>query len=208
MQSTNAPSELDKGQKHGPHGDTLLGLVGQIVRRIEDPKLLFAIIVTLLVCLLAISPALAGGTTDSRFIVTVVAILVFSVIVLIIVGVLNRVQSDIEAIRLALRGILMKHEFGPLKALEGTDKAEITKEPNLVKYLHRLDGLNFIQPTSGYGLADIENIGNGKKFDLKEYLYITDEGRAYLDITTKLKIFKPGVDWHDSDPWTPLPPSR
>jgi hypothetical protein len=115
--------------------------------------------------------------------------------------------SEIEAIRITLRGILTKHEFGPLKGLEGPGKAEIKKEPHLYTYLHKLDGLNFIQPKPGHLLADIENMENGKWFDLKEYLYITNEGRAYLDITTKLNIFKSGVDWTESYPWTPLPPS-
>jgi hypothetical protein len=53
--------------------------------------------------------------------------LVFSVIVIIVVGMLNRVQSDIEAIRIALRGILMKHEFGPLKALDGVERLRLQK---------------------------------------------------------------------------------
>jgi hypothetical protein len=139
------------------------------------------------------------------FIFTVVAILVFSTI---ITWRLSGVQSDIEAIRVALRGILTKHEFGPLKGLEGPGKVHIKQEPNLVKYLHRLDGLNFIQPNPGHGLYQIEQIPNDTMFDLKDYLHITDEGRAYLDITTKLKIFKAGVDWTDPYPWTPLPPSR
>ena len=43
-------------------------------------------------------------------------------------------QSDIEAIRVALRGILTKHEFGPLKGLDGTGGVPIRKEPNLVRW--------------------------------------------------------------------------
>jgi hypothetical protein len=208
MQPANAPSEPDQGQKHGAHEASLVGLVGQVVSRIQDPKLLFAItVVMLLVFLLVTSPAWARGTTDARFIVTVAAILIFSAIVIIVVGMLNRVQSDIEAIRIALRGILMKHEFGPLKRLEGTDKAEITKDPHLITYLHRLDGLNFIQPHSEGGLYDIEKKADGDRIDLNDYLHITNEGKAYLAITTKLKIFKPGVKWDDPYPWTPLPPS-
>ena len=117
-------------------------------------------------------------------------------------------QSDIEAIRVALRGILTKHEFGPLKGLDESGKVQIRKEPNLANYLHRLDGLNFIQPNQGRGLYDLENIENNLMFDLKDYLHITDEGRAYLDITTKIGIFKTGVDWKDPYPWVPLPPSR
>jgi len=206
MQPANAPSEPDKGQKHGAHEGTLVEQFGQAVSRIQDPGLLFAIAVVML--LLVTSPAWARGLTDLRFIVTVGAILVFSLIVIIVVKRLNRVQSDIEAIRLALRGILMKHEFGPLKALAGPGKAKITKGPNLDKYLHRLDGLNFIQPNPGYGLGTIERIPNDQQFDLKDYLYITEDGKAYLDITTKLEIFKSEVDWENPYPWTPLPHSR
>ena len=40
---------------------------------------------------------------------------------------IDRNESDINAIRVALRAILTKHEFGPLKALEGPGKAEIRK---------------------------------------------------------------------------------
>jgi hypothetical protein len=118
-------------------------------------------------------------------------------------------ESDIEAIRVALRGILTKHEFGPLKGLNEIGKVPITKGPNLVNYLHRLDGLNFIQPNPGHGLNEIEEKPDGSMLpDLKDYFHITDEGRAYLDITTRLKIFKSGVDWTDKYPWAPLPPSR
>jgi hypothetical protein len=120
----------------------------------------------------------------------------------------NVLKSDVEEIRLALRGILTKHEFGPLKALGEPGKAEIQKPARLDQYLHRLDGLDFIQPNKGKGLNDIANLPDGTLFDLREYLYITVDGQKYLDITTKLDIFKPGVDWHDSHPFNPLPPSR
>jgi hypothetical protein len=63
----------------------------------------------------------------------------------------------------------------------------------LYGYLHRLDGLNFIQPHKDkglkYGLFDIVEdhkheleLPPDKRpfFDLKKYVYITDEGRKYL----------------------------
>lgn len=121
---------------------------------------------------------------------------------------LEKTKEEVRAIQIALRGILTKHEFGPLKALDGIGKVEVKKEPNLVNYLHRLDGLNFIQPNPGRGLYDIEKIANDVMFDLRDYVHITDDGRSYLDITTKLKIFKSGVDWKEPYPWTPLPPSQ
>jgi hypothetical protein len=64
-------------------------------------------------------------------------------------------------------------------------------EPDLYWYLHRLDGLGFIQPNKRYGLYDIEkehkhdeNLPYEQRplFDLKKYVYITDEGKKYLNI--------------------------
>jgi len=62
-------------------------------------------------------------------------------------------------------------------------------EPDLYPYLHRLDGLHFIQPNRGYGLFNIVEDHKHELdsppdkrsfFDLKKYVYITDEGRSYL----------------------------
>jgi hypothetical protein len=110
-------------------------------------------------------------------------------------------QSEIEAIRVAVRGILTKHEFGPLKGLSGPGKVELEKQPNLINYLHRLDGLEFIQPNPGYGLWDIEKKPNGDKFDLREYFYITDAGKNYLETTEYLEIFKAEAAWYDPHPF-------
>ena len=88
-----------------------------------------------------------------------------------------------------LKSILTKHELGMLKGLKGPE-FKIRFEPDLYNYLHRLDGLNFIQPNQGFGLYDIVKEHNKDLdqpndhrplLDLKRYVYITEEGKAYLD---------------------------
>jgi len=99
-------------------------------------------------------------------------------------------EADIKAIQISLKAILTKHELGPLKGLREAEY-QIRFEPDLYGYLHRLDGLNFIQPNPGFGLISIRQehekdleMAYEKRplFDLKKYVYITDEGREYLDV--------------------------
>ena len=100
-------------------------------------------------------------------------------------------ESEIKAIQIALKGVLTKHEIGLLEGLNMPKEFMIRYEPDLYRYLHRLDGLNFIQPNSGYGLITIEDRHKDDeklppdkrpKFDLKEVVYITDDGKKYLNI--------------------------
>jgi hypothetical protein len=102
-------------------------------------------------------------------------------------------ESEIKAIQIALQGVLTKHEIGLLEGLNTPAKFMIRYEPDLYRYLHRLDGLNFIQPKPGYGLITIEERHKDDEklpvpphhrplFDLKEFVYITDDGKRYLNI--------------------------
>jgi hypothetical protein len=104
---------------------------------------------------------------------------------------IKQVKEDINAIEFALKAILTKHEKGKLEGLAGHDPVNLPYEPDLYGYLHRLDGLDFIQPNEGlkYGLYDIvvdhkheEELHPKDRplFDLKQYVYITEEGKNYL----------------------------
>jgi hypothetical protein len=103
-------------------------------------------------------------------------------------------MAEIKAIEIVLKGILTKHEMGHLQGLKEREYS-IPYEPELYGYLHRLDGLNFIQPHQDkglrHGLYDIvEDHEKDLKdpylerppFDLKKYVYITDDGRRYLNV--------------------------
>ena len=106
----------------------------------------------------------------------------------------ERQAHEINAIKIALKGILTKHESGLLKRLNGDEPAVMLKsEPELYGYLHRLDGLNFIQPHKDkglkYGLWDTVKdhehelelpYDKRPDFDLRRYVYITNDGRIYL----------------------------
>jgi hypothetical protein len=120
---------------------------------------------------------------------------------------LQKTKEDVEAIRSALRGILTKHEWGPLKGLGGSDEVRLPRHmPNLISYLHRLDALEYIQPNSGRtGLIDIENLSGDTRFDLRNYFHITDAGKTYLKITEYLGIFKRGAKWYDEHPYDDTP---
>ncbi|BCJ48165.1 hypothetical protein GCM10010168_25250 [Actinoplanes ianthinogenes] len=101
--------------------------------------------------------------------------------------------EEIRAIQIGLKGVLTKHELGLLRGLAGPGPMTIRYEPDLYGYLHRLDGLGFIQPHPGRGLFAIEEEHRDDEhlpvapherppFDLKDYVQITDEGRHYLGI--------------------------
>lgn len=99
--------------------------------------------------------------------------------------------SDIESIRVALRGLVSKHEIAHLRGLA-------QDQPHIVNYgtefydeLKRLDDFRFLLPKPGFGLFTLrERYGQEEhwpleqrtRFDLHDYLVITDEGRKYLDL--------------------------
>jgi hypothetical protein len=120
-------------------------------------------------------------------------------------------ESEIKAIQIALKGILTKHEIRLLEGLKGPTEFMIRYEPDLYRYLHRLDGLNFIQPNPGYGLITIEEQHKDDEklsvppherpsFDLKEFVYITEEGKVYLGILSDI-LKKVKEQTREEDKW-------
>jgi len=168
----SAPKQAKRSATLGPYG----GPLSDLVKRLQDEPFLFVIaIAILLIGLTALGSAL--GSSDLRFIVLVIAFLALTVIIVYFIGkfILRQAlqDSEIRAIQIALKGILTKHEIGPLMGLNGPNPYMMHYEPDLYGYLHRLDGLNFIQPNEGYGLYDIVK-DHPREFDLKKYIYITN----------------------------------
>jgi hypothetical protein len=57
---------------------------------------------------------------------------------------LQKTKEDVEAIRTALRGILTKFEWGPLKGLGGSDVVGLERDtPNLIRVLRAFEWVNF-----------------------------------------------------------------
>jgi len=112
-------------------------------------------------------------------------------------------EQEINAIKIALKGVLTKHESGPRQGLK-KPKFMMRWEPDLDRYLHRLDGPNFIQPNKEIqgGLYTIEKEHEKEseteyhkrpEWDLKRYVYITEEGTSYLETLNDLGIELPKV---------------
>jgi uncharacterized membrane protein len=108
----------------------------------------------------------------------------------------NRQETEIKAIQIALKGILADHERWLLKGVNMEERFLIRYEPDLYGYLHRLDGLKFIQPNPGFGLVTIEQrhkadealpFDDRPQFDLKEFVYVTDDGKNYLSILARVE---------------------
>jgi hypothetical protein len=193
MQPQEAPSEPDTGPKHGLYEGTL----SEVVKKLQNEPFLFVIAITILLVGLAVLGSTLG-TSELRFIVIIIALLALTVIVGYFIAKLIQVetrqafqQSEIKAIQIALDGILTKHELGPLMGLNGPGEVLMRFEPDLYRYFHRLDGLDFIQPNKGFGLYDIvqehrddEKVPYDQRppFDLKKYVYITDKGKKYLHV--------------------------
>jgi hypothetical protein len=189
IEAAATPSELHKGPRHPPYEHA----VSEVVKKLKNEPFLFVIAIAALLSGLVVL-ATALGKPDLTFVIIVVAFLAWTVIIgYFIIEVRRKVVdqgSEIKEIQIALKGVVTKHELGPLKGL--MDAAfQIRYEPDLYGYLHRLDGLNFIQPNPGCGLYDIvkEHEEDLKKhyserppFDLKKYVYITDDGKTYLKV--------------------------
>ncbi|MGH7573331.1 MAG: hypothetical protein ACREMK_16030 [Gemmatimonadota bacterium] len=102
--------------------------------------------------------------------------------------------SDIESIRVALRGLVSKYELEHLRRLRDNNL------PFIVNYgkefygeIKRLDDFGFILPKpdlpSGlytlverFGHEVEAPLGSRTKFNLHDYVVLTQEGRRYLDL--------------------------
>lgn len=101
--------------------------------------------------------------------------------------------SDIESIRVALRGLVSKYELQHLQGLA-------TRNPFIVNYgkeffdeLKRLDDFGFLLPRPGlerglytvferYGHEENAPLENRTRFNLHDYVVITPEGDRYLEL--------------------------
>jgi hypothetical protein len=210
----SAPKRANRSAPLGPYLSELVNLLPELVKNLKnEPPFLFVIAIAILLIVFTVS-ALALGSSDLRFIVLVItiALLALTVITAYFFKKVDKRQtlqgSEIRALQIALKGILTKHETGPLMGLNGPGKFEMRYEPDLYGYLHRLDGLDFIQPHKNdpglWGIVedhkrDLElQYEQRPLFDLKKYVYITDRGKdylnLYLDILKKAKTLPPGSE--------------
>ena len=107
----------------------------------------------------------------------------------------NEVQelgSDLQAIRVALRGIVTKWEIDYLKRLAKTQSWDCQWDQDTFNRLKRLDEMGFVLPTEIDGKRSFERfrelfqtekpVGERLWFDMKSYWEITEDGKNYVKL--------------------------
>lgn len=101
----------------------------------------------------------------------------------------NLIEDSIKSLQIVTKALVSEFEFEKMKELakEGPFFVSYRDDGLLYEELKRLDAIRYIQPQKGYGLTDIKNnFHGGDVFDLKQYVYITDDGREYLKLREDL----------------------
>ena len=109
-------------------------------------------------------------------------------------------SNDIDLVQfISFAGIVSKYEIDHLNGLAANEGAyEITYSQALKGELKRLDDFGFIYPNKGMGLNTIdERFGadinkyearDKTKFNLKDYVHITEYGEKYIELAKKLGL--------------------
>jgi hypothetical protein len=100
----------------------------------------------------------------------------------------NELETEMQALQMAVTGLVTKHELMHLKNLAAEGIAVVRFSKIMVQELDHLDAMMYIVPLDPRGLNAIEqDYGNGlDDFDLKQYVGITQEGLQYLFLRTRL----------------------
>lgn len=103
-------------------------------------------------------------------------------------------QVQLLTSQIALKGIVTRFELEKLRGLSVDGPFWVRYHPRMYDELRRLDALQFVAPVANHGLVDIrtdyarrENL----EFDLKHYVYLTDDGRSYLALLEELMQMTP-----------------
>lgn len=96
-------------------------------------------------------------------------------------------ESQLRTIRVVVKALVTKFEYEKLRALAGDGPFMVHFHNLMIAELNRLDAIRYVRPRSGYGIESIrERDGTDKKFDLKQYVEITNDGLEYLSLRGEL----------------------
>jgi hypothetical protein len=104
----------------------------------------------------------------------------------------ERADDTLKGIQVALTGLVTKYEYEHLQKL-GTPGPYRCKYGNIFfDEIRRLDSIGFIQPTQtykdrGFNAIKEQHENDRGDFDLKLYVEITDQGKAYLTIRKRME---------------------
>lgn len=93
--------------------------------------------------------------------------------------------SDLAAIKIALRGLVTKYEYRHLDNLNGDGRYDVQFGNKFFEELTRLDDIGYIAPSANNpgGFVTIRDQYSARSnvwFNLKDYMQITPDGKAYL----------------------------
>lgn len=108
---------------------------------------------------------------------------------------LSRQHAEIRSLQIALRGIVTQYEYEKLTGLSGERPFLCRYSPELVEEIKRLRAMNLIRNQDGVGTRTIAERYRDIEFDLKDFFYITEEGREYLKLRSELGEFQ----WPDEE---------
>lgn len=100
----------------------------------------------------------------------------------------HELETEIEALQVAVTGLVTKHELALLEKLAGEGRGVVRFSQIMVQQLDHLDAMQYVVPLDLRGLNAIgDDHGSGlDDFDLKDYVSVTQEGRQYLSLRARL----------------------
>jgi hypothetical protein len=99
----------------------------------------------------------------------------------------DAMESQVNVLLLLAKGLITDPEKNHMRGLAHEGSFDVWFHNDMMAELKHLDALRYVLPNQGRGLNDIyERDGKAEKFDLKQYVYITDTGREYLRLLDQL----------------------
>jgi len=98
--------------------------------------------------------------------------------------ILDKKVEEMDAVRIALEGIVTKYEREHLKKLLPQNDDMVRFGPHFFSEIERLDAIGFITPLKDAGMVALKNEhGNpGEEFHLREYVTLNKKGLSYLEV--------------------------
>jgi len=97
------------------------------------------------------------------------------------------IESSVTTLQMVIRGLVTEYEYEKLRGLEGDKPFMVRFHARMLDELHRLRAIRYVEDNPGYKISSIkERDGRPEEFDLKQYVRISPEGRAYLRLRDQL----------------------
>src|SRR5512144_528079 len=96
-------------------------------------------------------------------------------------------ESRVRTIQILIKSLITEFEYEKLHGLAPNGPFMVQFHNSMIAELNRLDAIRYIRPKPGYGIESIrERDGTDKKFDLKQYIEITEDGLEYLNLRAEV----------------------